>query len=66
MEQFLWTTIESIDQGSTFFVVIEDKEKHEVLGHISLHKETKETNNLADAVIVRCEAVSSSNSVTFS
>ena len=37
MEQFLRTTIESIDQGSTFFVVVEDKEKHEVLGHVSLN-----------------------------
>lgn len=36
-EQFLRTTIESVDRGSTFFVVVEDKEKHEVLGHVSLN-----------------------------
>jgi RimJ/RimL family protein N-acetyltransferase len=36
-EQFLRTMIESIDRGSTFFVVVEDKERHEVLGHVCLN-----------------------------
>ena len=36
-EQFLRKTIESIDRGSTFFVVVEDKERREVLGHVSLN-----------------------------
>ena len=35
-ERFLRETLESIDQGATFFVVVEDKEKREVLGHVSL------------------------------
>lgn len=35
-ERFLRETIESVDQGSTFFVVVEDKEKREVLGHVNL------------------------------
>jgi RimJ/RimL family protein N-acetyltransferase len=36
-EQFLQSTIESMDKGSTFFVVVEDKEQHEVIGHVSLN-----------------------------
>jgi len=35
-ERFLRETIESMDQGSTFFVVVEDKERREVLGHVNL------------------------------
>ena len=36
-EQFLQRTIESMADGTIFFVVVEDKERHEFLGHISLN-----------------------------
>jgi len=36
IEQFLQTTVQSISKGSIFFVVVEDKEKREFLGHVSL------------------------------
>jgi RimJ/RimL family protein N-acetyltransferase len=36
-EQFLQRTIESMTKGSVFFLVVEDKEGHEFLGHISLN-----------------------------
>lgn len=36
-EQFLQKTIESMDKGTIFFLVVEDKERHEFLGHISLN-----------------------------
>jgi RimJ/RimL family protein N-acetyltransferase len=35
--QFLQKTIESTADGSIFFLVVEDKERHEFLGHISLN-----------------------------
>ncbi|KAI9456165.1 acyl-CoA N-acyltransferase [Russula earlei] len=35
-EQLLQTTIQSISKGSIFFLVVEDKEKREFLGHVSL------------------------------
>jgi len=36
-EQFLQLTIESMAKGTIFFLVVEDKERHEFLGHISLN-----------------------------
>lgn len=36
-EQFLQKTIESMAKGIIFFLVVEDKEGHEFLGHISLN-----------------------------
>jgi RimJ/RimL family protein N-acetyltransferase len=36
-EQFLQRTIESVGKGTIFFLVVEDKESHEFLGHISLN-----------------------------
>lgn len=35
--QFLQKTIESTADGSVFFLVVEEKERHEFLGHISLN-----------------------------
>jgi len=35
-EQLLQTTVQLISKGSVFFVVVEDKEKRELLGHVSL------------------------------
>jgi RimJ/RimL family protein N-acetyltransferase len=36
-EQFLQKTIESMDKNNVFFLVVEDKEGREFLGHISLN-----------------------------
>jgi len=36
-EQFLQRTIESMSRGAVFFLVVEEKERHEFLGHISLN-----------------------------
>jgi RimJ/RimL family protein N-acetyltransferase len=35
-EQFLQRTIESMTNGTIFFLVVEDKERHDFLGHINL------------------------------
>ena len=35
-EQFLQKTVESMAKGTIFFLVVEDKEEHNFLGHISL------------------------------
>jgi RimJ/RimL family protein N-acetyltransferase len=45
MQQFLRRTIESMDNGSVFFVVVEDKERHEVLGHVSLNFKPRPPNS---------------------
>jgi RimJ/RimL family protein N-acetyltransferase len=36
MQRFLQEMIESTANGSVFFAVVEDKERHEVLGHVNL------------------------------
>ncbi|KAI0247136.1 acyl-CoA N-acyltransferase [Lactifluus subvellereus] len=36
-EEFLRRTLESVARGSLFFVVVEDKERREFLGHVSLN-----------------------------
>lgn len=48
-EWFLQRMIESIDKGSIFFVVIEDKERHEVLGHVSLNYKLSPNHESVDA-----------------
>jgi RimJ/RimL family protein N-acetyltransferase len=36
-EQFLQRTLESVETGSLFFAVVEDKERREFMGHVSLN-----------------------------
>ena len=48
MQRFLRRTLDSVDDGSVFFVVVEDKERHEVLGHVSLSFKPRPSNGESD------------------
>jgi len=48
-EWFLQRMTKSIDKGSIFFVVVEDKERHEVLGHVSLNYKPPPNHESVDA-----------------
>jgi RimJ/RimL family protein N-acetyltransferase len=50
-----------MDNGSAFFVVVEDKERHEVLGHISLNFKPRPPNRESDGAVGDNEHESDAN-----
>lgn len=48
IQRFLQRTVESMDNGSVFFVVVEDKERHEIMGHVSLNFKPRPPNRESD------------------
>jgi RimJ/RimL family protein N-acetyltransferase len=52
-EQFLQKTIELTAKGSIFFLVVEDKERHEFLGHISLNFKPRPERDAAVGIALK-------------
>ncbi|KAI0304517.1 acyl-CoA N-acyltransferase [Multifurca ochricompacta] len=52
-EEFLQRTIESAAKGSIFFAVVEDKEKHEFIGHVSLNFKPPPDNDAAVGIALK-------------
>jgi RimJ/RimL family protein N-acetyltransferase len=52
-EQFLQSTVESMTNGTIFFLVVEDKEGHEFLGHISLNFKPPPERDAAVAIALK-------------